>query len=420
MGSPAGFLGAHRADLLDRAEALVDIDTANPPGETAEAVGHLTPAFARLGLEVDTVAVDPERPNLVARLPGEREETLLYVGHLDTVPFDPGEWTRDPRGERVEVDGETRLYGRGATDTKGAVAAMIETARAYVETDTRPPVSIAVALVSNEAAEDDAGVSAVVDRVDAAGCVIGETTCTNRASVTVADRGRIRLTLDAEGVAAPGSRPGFGENAIDRLYAAVEAVRERVRSRPIEINEAVRPVIEESVEYYGERLGEEATRDLFERPTVNLGRVEGGSAANVVPASATAEIDVRLPPGVAAGMIVEELRACVEDCRGVRITDTAWSAGTWEDVESPIVEATADIAGAVLGERILRRSATGEGDAKTLRNAGIPTVGFGVGTDTAGAPDEYTTGEALFATAETYARLPYTFADRVRTAARAR
>jgi succinyl-diaminopimelate desuccinylase len=66
----------------------------------------------------------------------------------------------------------------------------------------------------------------------------------------------------------------------------------------------------------------------------------------------------------------------------------------------------------VVGDRIYRRSATGGGDAKTFRNAGIPTVEFALGTETAHATDEYTTIEALRANAEIYSRLPQAMADR--------
>ena len=413
VGTPAGFLGAHREDLLERARSLVALDTSNPPGDTAEIVDHLVSVFAGLGLDVERVATDPARPNLLARLPGQREETLLYVAHLDTVPFDRAEWVHDPLGEVVERDGETRLYGRGATDMKGTLAAMVETARAYVETDTRPPVTLSFAFVSDEETGETAGVSSVIDRVTADGCVVGETTCTDRASVVVADRGSVWLTLEAEGVAAHGSRPWCGENAIDRVYDAVTGIRERIGSRSIEVAEAVQPVREETIAYYEGTPEADASRGLFERPSINLGTIEGGTAVNAVPEFATAEVDIRFPPGVDTATVVEELRACVEGCPGVRTADAARSVGTCESLSEPVVEATADIAASVLDERVFTRSATGGGDAKTLRNAGIPTVEFGVGTDTAHGPDEYTTAEALLANAETYARLPHTFADRV-------
>jgi succinyl-diaminopimelate desuccinylase len=88
-----------------------------------------------------------------------------------------------------------------------------------------------------------------------------------------------------------------------------------------------------------------------------------------------------------------------------------------ESVGSPLVDAVASTAEAVAGERVYRRSATGGGDAKRLRNAGIPTVEFAFGTDTVHAVDEYTTADALAGNAAVYTRLPGALATEVGTGA---
>jgi succinyl-diaminopimelate desuccinylase len=95
------------------------------------------------------------------------------------------------------------------------------------------------------------------------------------------------------------------------------------------------------------------------------------------------------------------------------ISEASWSIGTYVDPTNPVVAATTAVAESVSGERVYRRSATGGGDAKNLRNAGIPTVEFGVGTDTVHAVDEYTTVDALVANATVYASLPWAYAERL-------
>jgi succinyl-diaminopimelate desuccinylase len=80
------------------------------------------------------VVGDPAKPNLLARISGDSNQALCLNGHLDTVPFDEHEWQHDPLGERVD----DRLYGRGATDMKGAVASMLLAVAAFAETDTTP------------------------------------------------------------------------------------------------------------------------------------------------------------------------------------------------------------------------------------------------------------------------------------------
>ncbi len=405
------FLDDHRQALVDQTQELVAVDTQNPPGETTSLAANLETTLSELGLDTEHIVADPAKPNLLATLHGKSERTLLYNGHLDTVPFDAEAWAHDPLGER---DGD-RLYGRGATDMKGAVAAMILTARAFAETETTPPVTLQFALVSDEETGGAAGLPTLLSRrnLQADGCVIGEKTCEQgRHSVTVADRGSIWLTLAATGTAAHGSRPMLGENAIDRLYGAVERIRTDFGTERLDLKPALDPIVDESVGYYAPRLGESEARELFTYPTVNLGTIEGGESINSVPQSARARVDIRLAPAVDTERILGRIRKCVDGCPGITIEDVDWSVGTYEPPDSPLVEAVAETAEAVTGERIYRRSATGGGDAKTLRNAGIPTVEFGLGTDTAHAVDEYTTVEALAGNAAVYATLPFVFADR--------
>jgi len=101
--------------VVDIATDLLAIDTQNPPGDVRPAIEYVEELLSAAGFEAERVATDPAKPNLIATLPGESDRTLLYNGHVDTVPFDREAWDRDPLGER---DGD-RIYGRGATDMKG-------------------------------------------------------------------------------------------------------------------------------------------------------------------------------------------------------------------------------------------------------------------------------------------------------------
>lgn len=407
----AAHVGTHVEHIVEDTLDLLAIDSQNPPGRTRPAIEYLDAVFDDLGVSTEQVAVDPAKPNLLATIPGDRDETLLFNGHLDTVPFDASSWSHDPLGERVA----DRIYGRGATDMKGAVAAMLGAARAYVETDTTPPVTLAFAFVSDEEVGGDAGLPALLEHgIDADACVIGESTCEQgRHSITVADRGAIWLTLEATGQGAHGSRPVLGENAIDRLYAGIQTLREEFGNRLLDCVPAVEAIVEESVEYYGPMMGESIARELFSHPSINLGTIEGGTAINAVPETATAQIDIRLAPGVNTPSVIEDIRSCADSCEGVTIAEVTWSVGTYLDLDEPVVAAVRDTAEAVTGERVFRRSATGGGDAKTLRNAGIPTVEFALGTDTVHADDEYTTVDILRGNAEIYARLPALYAQMV-------
>jgi succinyl-diaminopimelate desuccinylase len=111
--------------------------------------------------------------------------------------------------------------------------------------------------------------------------------------------------------------------------------------------------------------------------------------------------------------LIEDVRACVDGCTGVVIGDLSWSIGTYERLESLLVDATAAVVEDLTGDRVYRRCATGGGDGKELRNAGISTVEFGLGTDTVHAVDEYTTPGAVAGNAQVYARLPWALAERL-------
>jgi succinyl-diaminopimelate desuccinylase len=399
------YLRNQRDDVVDLTSTLVGFDTQNPSGDTREIVAWVESFFADHDIETERVVSDPKKPNLVATLPGSSDRTLLYQGHLDTVPFDPAEWAFDPLGER---DGD-RLYGRGTTDMKGAVAAMLAVARTYRETDTEPAMTIKFVLVSDEEVAGEAGLPTLLDTwdVSADACVIGETTCEQgRHSTTVADRGSIWLTLAATGQSAHGSRPMLGTNAIRCLCDAVDDVESTLSETTFDLDPVVQAVVDESVEYYEPRFGERNARDLFERPSVNLGVVRGGDRVNVVPGAAEAHLDVRLTAGVHTPDVLDTIRTIVAGHDCVEITDANWSIGTYEDPDGPLANAVVAVASDVTGDRVYRRSATGGGDAKKMRNGGISTVEFGLGTDTAHAVNEFTTRDALVRNAEVYARLP--------------
>jgi succinyl-diaminopimelate desuccinylase len=375
----AEYLSENRAELFEFAETLIGHDTQNPPGRTVGVVEWLERTLDQPAVTVDRCEVDPEKPNLVATLPGSTDRTLCFNGHLDTVPFDGSDWSVDPLGER---DGE-RIYGRGATDMKGAVAAMVQVALAYAHTGTEPPVSLQFVLVSDEETGGDAGLTTVLETTafDPDACVVGETTARNgRHSVSVADRGNVWLTLEAAGTAAHGSRPMIGANAIDRLVGAIEQLRREFGRQELSVDPAMDEIIEESVAFYEPEAGADATRDLYRYPTINLGLIEGGTAINTVPASACARVDIRLTAGVDTKAVLGRIRSCLTGTEGIEITDLSWTRGSYERLGSPIVEASVAAAERVVDDRVYRRSATGGGDAKVLRHRGVPTVEFGFGT----------------------------------------
>lgn len=412
VGSVCAALESDPRALLETTRKIVAADTQNPPGNTRALADRLAAEFTSLGLDCERFAVDPMKPNLVATLPGASDYTLLYNGHLDTVPFRESEWEHDPLGD---VDGD-RLYGRGATDMKGAIGAMLAVARAYASTDTEPPVTMQFALVSDEEVGGEVGLGKQLrsDRLNPDACVVGEATGRRESnSIAVGDRGYVWPTIRYEGRAAHGSRPMFGENAIDQLYDLVRACRQRLRQFEVPTDGIDDAILTESVEYYANHLDRETATALFRSPTVNLGTFEGGDAVNTVPSSAEARLDVRTLPSVEAEAIVARIRDCLDGRDGATLVDLTRKKGSYTDADAAIVRAVTAVVDDVVPTPVYRRFATGSGDAQVFRDAGVPTVEFATGTGTAHAVDEYTTVDKLRQNALAYARLPFAI-DRAR------
>src|SRR3954449_3524390 len=110
-----------REEVVTLLQPLIACDTSNPPGREVQAAAVLEAYLTQAGVECERVAKDPERPNLIARLPGRGEgPSLAFLGHLDVVQARRADWSVDPFGG-VEQDGV--IWGRGTVDMKCQVAA---------------------------------------------------------------------------------------------------------------------------------------------------------------------------------------------------------------------------------------------------------------------------------------------------------
>jgi hypothetical protein len=152
-------VGIHErpVELLQR---LIRFDTSNPPGRERECIEWLRRLLEASGCSVQTVARDPNRPNLITRLSGEgRGPGLLLQGHVDVVPA-KGTWSRPPFGGEI-ADGY--VWGRGALDMKGGVAMMLAAFLQAAGSDMRPPGDVVLCLLSDEEAGSDYGARYVVE-----------------------------------------------------------------------------------------------------------------------------------------------------------------------------------------------------------------------------------------------------------------
>lgn len=332
---------------MDLAEQLLAFDTSGAAGlERAMdfAAGWLNAA----GVPVREVQFT-DRRCLIARV-GDGPAQIVFNGHLDVVPGDADQFTPFRR------DG--RLYGRGAYDMKGALAAMM---LAVAELGGQRLQGAAVELVivpDEERSEPGRNCSERLARDGLRGDIVicGEPTDFH---VGVQAKGVVCLELDVPGVAAHGSTPWLGRNAVLRAIELYEAIGRL-------------PFMSES-------------SDLFPSPSLNLGRIEGGEALNSVPGRCRLWIDIRSLPGQSRTDIVAQV-AAIDPEVGVDVLVDKAAADVAPD--EPMVQALlwaargADPKAGMVGR-------DGSSDAIAFLEAGVPAVEFGpVGAGHHG-PDEY-------------------------------
>ncbi|MEV5962648.1 M20 family metallopeptidase [Kribbella sp. NPDC051952] len=267
-------------DLLVRVTVeLLQARGQNPPGDEAATVAALG-GFARgLGLDVATTVVEPGRENLTATLAGGNGPGLLLLGHTDVVPVGDG-WTTDPFGGEVK-DG--RIYGRGASDMKGGLAAALVALAALRGARLSGPVELA-AVVDEE--ETGKGIRAYVAEAGRSfvGCITAEPT---DLQTIIAARGDSYLRVAVHGRACHAGNPADGANAI---YGAAAVVAEI------------------------ERLHGELAADphpLLGPATWSVGQINGGTGGSIVPAECVVVADRRLLPGESPAVVLDDLRARV-------------------------------------------------------------------------------------------------------------
>jgi succinyl-diaminopimelate desuccinylase len=294
-------------DLLAR---LVAIDTQNPPGRELEAATFLTGELAAAGFAAATRELGPGRANTVARFSNGTGPTLVLNSHIDTVPIGSG-WTTDPF-RLTERDG--RLYGRGACDAKGSIAAMVEAAHLLIADMRGWRGTLLLAFVSDEEIDGTGSKALVADGPPVDAVVIGEPT-DNR--VMAAHKGCLRPLIRVTGKTAHSSRPELGVNAI----LGAGQLLERLTRYDRDLRTRSHPLVGEA--------------------TLTVTRVHGGIADNVVPDQCDLVVDRRLLPGEDADTALAELRDVVRgepniDADIVKVRTVSGSAET--AVHSPIVQ----------------------------------------------------------------------------------
>lgn len=363
-------------------QALVRIPSVNHLSEglgEGPAAALVRDQMRRFGWSPLLEEAAPDRPNVIAVIDGGRPgRTLLFEGHTDVVTEgDRAAWTYDPFGAEIEGG---RLYGRGAADMKGGLAAMLHAAAAVAEEPFAGRLVVA-ALADEEGMM--LGAKDFVARGHAAGVDAAIICEPEGGEVCVAQKGAMRLEVVSRGRMAHGAMPQQGVNPIPPLaeFAASCATLEADLQA---------------------ELGAHPLLGLpYVTPTVFL----GGSRdqLNVIPGRAWLGIDVRTTPAVRHEEVVRRLRA--NGGEGLELTVLEDRPPTETPPEHPVVRALVEAHRRVYGREPALGGVPGATDGTILwRDAGVPIVTYGPGGKwIAHQVDEYVELDELVRAAEIYA-----------------
>ncbi len=316
-------------------EQLIKLDTTNPPGNEAGAIGLIQRLLKDAGVETVLLSKDSSRPNLIARLEGSGDASpFLMQGHVDVVPTSDQVWDHDPFGGEI-VEGF--MWGRGTLDMKGAVVMMVHAFLRLAASDKKPAGDVILAILSDEEDGGFYGARFLVEEhpslFDGVEYCIGEfggfplpLGGTRFYPIQVAERLSIRfeLTIRAEGGHGSLPRRGAAMGQLGKLLTVLDRKR-----MPVHVVPATRLMVESMIEHstgatrralqmlLNRRTAEAALRllpgqlGLLEpvfRNTVSPTIVSGGDKHNVIPAAVSVTLDGRMLPGSSPEEMAAELR----------------------------------------------------------------------------------------------------------------
>jgi succinyl-diaminopimelate desuccinylase len=338
-------------ELVALAERLISYDTSKPE-PIHEAAGFIKGWLEARGIEA--------RQDWVRELPvtfaevGSGETCVVLHGHIDVVPALEGQFDA-----RIEGD---RLIGRGAYDMKGALAAMMLVFAAVSPDDG---IRVRLGIVADEESEEDMGRGS--EHLVASG-FIGDFALTGEPTnlhIGVEAKGVLAVRLQVSGRAAHGATPWEGDNAVLKALDVFRSIESLPFARQ--------------------------SSELFDRPSINLGRIWGGDALNKVPDRCVIDVDIRYLPGQDPSAI----RSDIAELPDVEVLSHFERPPAWVDRNSPYVAALHDAAAPHHLEVPMSVGRDGSSDAVSFLTAGVPAVEFGPAGAGHHGPEEWVSLSSL-------------------------
>ncbi|MCS7139147.1 MAG: M20 family metallopeptidase [Candidatus Nezhaarchaeota archaeon] len=353
----ASELKVCEGEIVNLLVKLIRARSENPPGLEEEAAIIVMDYLKDKGLDYKVYEKSKGRTNVVCSM-GYGRPNLAFICHLDVVPAGTG-WSKPPYEGVVE---EGKVYGRGSTDNKGALASLLvaaSTVKDIVEKSAQGTVTIAA--VADEEQGSTYGISYLTSHVgfkpDYA--IVCESTGCN--TIVVAEKGILRLRLKSRGRLAHGSRPHEGINAILKMAKVL------VRMESLTMKYEPHP--------------------LFTPPTINVGTIVGGEAVNVVPSECKCTLDIRYLPSQTPSTILNEINSIIEELKlhdpqiDVEAEMISFEDPIVTSQDHPLVKLVANSASKVLGFKPKPVGIGGGTVAKLLVKSGVPSIVYGPGDE---------------------------------------
>ena len=388
-----------RGEVTDLLSRLIRIDTTNPPGNETAAAELLREYLEENGVDCELYARVPERASLVARIRGSGGgPALMLLSHTDVVLADPSEWTVPPFSGDVR-DGEAwgqTVWGRGALDMKGQVAANAVAIASLAREGFRPAGDLIFAATADEEVGDGFGLSWLCeehpdavrcdyainegagDRLDLGGSIIY--------ICSTAEKKTAPFTIRVHGRSGHASMPGIADNALVKAVHLVERLAAYVPEPQVqqEVEAFLRAVLGEvppaASALERARAVHPLAAELVEpllAPTFAPTMISASQKRNVIPALCEIDVDCRLLPGQSP----EEVAGLVREILGDDVDyDVDWleaEGGTRSALDTPLWDAVAAfIAETEPAARAVPICSAGFTDSHWLREA-FGTVAYG-------------------------------------------
>jgi len=403
---PAGS-GALAREATGWLADLIKINTANPPGNEEAAAKYIAGILQKEGITAELLPVAPGRSALVARLNAssfaDPSKALLLVAHLDVVVVERARWTVDPFGA-VPKDGY--IYGRGAVDDKGMLAANLAAFVYLKRSNARLNRDVIFLATDDEEGGGDASIKTLIAKywnkiaakysLNEGGNVLEKGGKVQYVAVQASEKVPVNVTVVAKGTSGHASIP-MKDNAVTHLAAAVEKIGSY--SAPVHLTTIVRryfegiaPLEDDEIGKWIRSLdtsdrGEHAMRVISEanplwnamvRDTISPTMLSAGVRANVIPSEARATLNVRLLPGDTITALLAELNKLVNDSQvklevqpdaGLAAPDSSLET----DFYAAIVKASAEEFG---GAPVLPFQSTWATDSAQLRLHNVQSYGL--------------------------------------------